>query len=85
MATTREKKKMCVGCRNNRYNMGVGFVERAGIDAPVTVDECWHLKSATIVKKRLVSISQVPPWRNVKSKYLSCFSMPGYFLTDKEC
>jgi hypothetical protein len=28
--------------------MGRGFVEREGIDAPVTCDHCWHLKPENI-------------------------------------
>jgi len=42
-----DKKKRCIGCRANRYNLGKGYVERAGIDATVTCDECWSLASAT--------------------------------------
>ena len=77
------KKKMCSGCRNNRYNQPAGFRETEN-DVPVTGEGCWSLKDAVVVKKRLVSYSQRPPWKQSKSKYLSCYSMPGYIITDKE-
>lgn len=78
-----EKKKMCSGCRNNRYNMGRGFVENAGIDAIVTCDECWNLESATVVMKKRVSLSQYPPFTQKPIKVLSCYSQPGYCFIDK--
>ena len=78
----RKSKKMCAGCRNNRYNMGNGFVERAGIDAVVTTDECWGFQSATVVKKKMVSIHQRPPWNQKPTKVLSCFSQSGYVAID---
>jgi len=78
-----EKRKLCVGCRNNRYNMGRGFVERAGIDAVVDVDECWSLKRARVVTKKRVSISQAPPWNQSPTKTLDCKSEPGYVYVDK--
>lgn len=39
------QRTVCPGCRSNRYNMGKGFCERPGIDAVVTSDECWSLRS----------------------------------------
>jgi len=79
-----DKKKLCLGCRNNRYNMGAGFVERPSVDAVVTVNECWHLAEAKLVLRRRVSISQVPPWTQPKTKTLSCKSEPGYVYTEHE-
>lgn len=79
-----DKKKMCAGCRNNRYNMGRGYTERPGIDAVVTVDECWHLSSAKVVMKKRVSMSQVPPWTQKPIKTLSCMSEVGYVYVDKD-
>lgn len=38
-----ECMKLCHGCQSDRYNRGRGYCERAGIDAPVQVDNCWHL------------------------------------------
>lgn len=80
--TKNEKKKMCSGCRNDRYNMGVGFVERQGIDAPVTCEECRYLKEAQVVKRKRVSISQTPPWRQKATKVLSCYSVQGYVFIE---
>lgn len=78
------KKKLCSGCRNNRYNMGVGFVERPGIDAVVTCNECWSMKTAKVVMKKRVSVSQVPPWTQKPIKTLSCKSEPGFVYVDKK-
>ena len=39
----RVMRKVCPGCRHNRYNRGKGYTERAGIDAPVTCHMCWHV------------------------------------------
>lgn len=41
--TKEETKRLCAGCRYERYNFGKGYVERPGIDAPVVTDYCWHL------------------------------------------
>jgi hypothetical protein len=76
-----QKRKLCSGCRNNRYNMGKGYQE-SGIDAPVTCSECWNLKDARVISKRVVSISQRPPFTNAKQKVLSCWSCPGYATVD---
>jgi hypothetical protein len=79
-----EKKKMCIGCRNSRYNMPAGFSERPGIDAPVEGTGCWNFSSAKIVMRRMVSYSQRPPWKQPKRKVLSCYTVDGYHFTDKE-
>jgi hypothetical protein len=41
--TVDQCKKLCVGCRQDRYNHK-GVCERPGIDAPVTSDHCWSLE-----------------------------------------
>jgi hypothetical protein len=66
-----EKKKLCSGCRNNRYNMGKGYQETEH-DAVVSCDECWSLEDASVcVKDVYYSPSQVKP---IKRKALSCWS-----------
>lgn len=82
MAKPKKSKKLCSGCRNERYNFGKGFVEREGIDAPVTCTQCWSFEDAKIVKKKIVSISQVPPWKNKPVWVLSCYSKPGFAVID---
>ena len=77
-----DKKKLCAGCRNNRYNMGAGYCERPGIDAPVTCDECWNLASARVVQRKLVPISQTPPWTQIPLRMLSCYSADGYVAVE---
>lgn len=42
------QKSDCQGCYDNFYNGGD--------------KECWSLKNATLVKKKLVGIDDVPPW-----------------------
>jgi len=49
----RIKREACPGCRYNRYNMGAGYVERPGIDAVVTTDECWHLRTMPKYDRKL--------------------------------
>ena len=50
--TVEQAKRLCSGCRDNRYNMGSGYRERPGIDAPVTCDHCWHLDPTKAVYNR---------------------------------
>ena len=67
-----EKKRRCQGCRNNRYNMGAGYVERKGIDAPVTCSECWSLATATAANKLIYySPNDIKP--TLKRGTLSCW------------
>ena len=67
-----EKKKRCVGCRANRYNMGAGYVENPKYDAVVTCDECWHLKTARAANKLVYySTSDIKPTR--RNGTLSCW------------
>lgn len=78
-----QKKQLCSGCRANRYNMGRGYVENPGIDAVVTVDECWHLASATVVSK-LVYYSPGDYRPSKKPRTLSCWhNEMGYGQTVK--
>ena len=75
-------KSKCEGCEQDRYNHK-GMCERPGIDAPVTSDECWHLKTAKLVMKKMVSISQVPPWKQKPIKVPSCYSVKGFVFVEK--
>jgi hypothetical protein len=66
-----EKKKLCVGCRDNRYNMGVGYQE-SSVDAAVTCKECWSLASATLTDKMVYySVNDVKP--TLRTRTLSCW------------
>ena len=68
-----EKKLRCVGCRSNRYNMGAGYVERPGVDAVVTCDECWNLASARAANIYVYySSNDVKP--TLRKGSLSCWS-----------
>lgn len=66
-----EKKKLCSGCRSERYNMGVGFQETSR-DTPVSCEECWSLSSARICNKMVYySPSDIKPHR--KTRTLTCW------------
>lgn len=66
-----EKKKLCVSCHDNRYNMGVGFQETS-FDAVVTCGECWSLPSAKIVNKLVYySVGDYKP--TLRKGTLSCW------------
>lgn len=67
-----KSKQMCLGCRNNFYN---GRND-------LGVKECWCYKDAKIVKRKMVSYSQVPPWNQEPIKVLDCMQIPGYALVD---
>ena len=46
--TDSQRKKLCSGCYNNRYNYK-GTCERPGIDAPVTSNKCWSLDPENVL------------------------------------
>lgn len=62
------KRAMCGGCTENFYNG----------NNPHGIQECWNLKSAKIVMKKIVHLSQVPPWKQAPVKTLSCHRKEGY-------
>jgi hypothetical protein len=69
--TKTEKKKLCSGCRSERYNMGVGYQE-TNIDAPVTCKECWNFKTAKVCNKLVFySPNDVNP--HLRKHTLSCW------------
>lgn len=63
-----DKLKMCSGCRDNFYNGNNNL----------GVKECWKLSSAKPVMKKMVLISQVPPWKQAPIKVLNCYHQQGY-------
>lgn len=70
-------KKHCVGCRSNFYNS----------NNPYDIKECWHLKGAKLVKKKMVGINQRPPWTQGAIKVPSCYNKNGYVFVgpNQEC
>lgn len=70
-------KKFCNGCYQDRYNHK-RMCERPGIDAPVSSNECWHLKTAKRIRLVEIPINQTPPYHQKSSWYPSCYSRPGY-------
>ena len=65
-----EKKKRCVGCRNDYYN---GALE-----------ECWHLETATLVVKKKVHINDVPPWKHTPQEMPSCYRVAKFVMIDAD-
>jgi hypothetical protein len=65
-------KRYCIGCRDNFYNQ----------EGNSTTGECWSLKSAMIIRRKKVSISQVPPWNQSAGKYPSCMRCEGYIFVE---
>ena len=45
---------------------------------PYEVKECWSLNEARLVKKKKVSIHQVPPWKQKSLKVLNCYHQDGF-------
>ena len=68
-----DKKKMCIGCRDNFYNG----------NNDLGVKECWGLQSAKPVLKRRVSTSERPPWTTEPELVLSCRREVGYVFVNK--
>lgn len=68
-----DKKKMCIGCRDNFYNG----------NNDLGVKECWSLQSAKLVLKRRVSTSERPPWTTEPELVLSCRREVGYVFVNK--
>lgn len=58
-------ESMCSGCRNDFYN---GHND-------LGVKKCWSFDTATRVKKILIHIDAMPPYRNAKPEEMpSCYS-----------
>lgn len=69
--TKTEKKRLCSGCRSERYNMGVGFQENE-LAAPVTCKECYSFATAKVCNK-LVYYSPGDYRPHLKKRTLSCW------------
>ena len=67
-------KQNCIGCEDNFYNG----------NNPYGVKECWHFKSAEIIKRKKVGLNDVPPWTWKPQKYPNCYSQKGYVFIDCE-
>ena len=66
-----DKKKLCSGCRSERYNMGVGYQE-TNRDTPVSCEECWSLSGSRIVNK-LIYYSPNDYEPHLRTRTLSCW------------
>lgn len=67
--------KHCAGCRQNFYNG----------NNPLGVSQCWNLKDAKMVKRVLIHIDQMPPYRNVKPERVpSCYSRQRFIAVAPE-
>jgi len=69
-----DKLAHCAGCTENFYNG----------NNPLGVSECWHLKSARLVKRVRVPLSQRPPWNQEPVKVFQCRHERGVVLMTVE-
>lgn len=63
-------KKHCRGCYDDYYNHRT----TPGFDGAT---ECWLLKSAKIVWRKKVPITQAPPWTQKAERYPCCYHQSG--------
>ena len=72
-----EKKKRCLGCRNNFYNGNNQY----------GIQECWSLQEAKLVLKRRVGMSERPPWTSRPVKVFDCRHEDGaiFVRPDQTC
>ncbi len=61
-------RKHCVGCRQDFYNG----------NNDLGVQECWRLKTAKIIWRKRVSMSQRPPWKQKAIRKPDCYWQAGY-------
>ncbi len=65
-----KRKRYCGGCRDDFYNG----------KNPLGIEECWCLKTAKVVWRKIVPLSQVPPWTQKPVRVLDCY-MPDRAIT----
>ena len=63
------KKHDCIGCEDDFYNKNG---ER----------ECWGLKTAKMILRKKVPLSQAPPWNQRQELLPSCYRVKGYVLVE---
>jgi len=70
-------KRHCKGCIDDFYNGNNDF----------GIKECVHLKTAEIVPKKKIPLSQRPPWLQKPINVPSCFKQRGYVFwnPDRTC
>ncbi len=67
-----KEKTDCNGCEDNFYNG----------NNPHGTKECWRFKTAKIILRKQVHISQVPPWEQEPELKMSCFRKKQYVFVD---
>lgn len=63
-------KKHCIGCRDNFYNGNNEY----------GITECWSLKTAKLMKRKRVPMSQRPPWNQPAETLPNCYRQEGYVI-----
>lgn len=66
--TKAEKIKHCAGCTDDFFNG----------QNPRGVEDCWLLRSAQLIPRKQVPVSQLPPWDQPPVPTLSCYKRKGY-------
>lgn len=72
---TTKSKTMCNGCRDDFYN------HRTNFDGST---ECWHYKDAKVVKRMVIHINQMPPYKQKPETVLSCRTQERFVIVDPE-
>ncbi len=63
-----EKLKHCAGCHDDHYNQpGNSWSGR-----------CWSLPKMKLIKRKEVSIDQVPPWNQKARLFPACYHRPRF-------
>ena len=63
-------RKHCIGCEDNFYNGNNSY----------EIKECWSLETAKLIKRKRVSINQMPPWNQEAQTTPSCYRKSGYIF-----
>jgi len=74
--TKMQAKRLCVGCRNDRYNHP-GMCERPGIDTPVTSEFCWDLNPEKALYCRGAKEWVMPCHSGVRQRWLTEWARTG--------
>ena len=68
---TEKSKKLCEGCDDNYYNHN-------------REEGCWCYDTAKVVKRKMVSVDDIPPWDHEPIEVLSCFNVKRYVMIKPE-
>lgn len=74
--TKDQAKKLCAGCRNDRYNMGHGYQETEA-DAPVASEYCWSLHPGRALYCRALKEWVMPCHSGARQRWVAEYAQTG--------